>query len=192
MSIVHNRYFVSEPDGPLQARIEEILDERSAALREAQVLAGSLGAEEVLYRGNRISGFLFDEHPGAVWRQSDRHEGKDVYCPDRRYRVGKEIAEKIDAIEIPDPQEAIEAVGLCRIPMAEHGGRAYFASCGYLDGRALLMVPEHASARSAAEEERGTEINKQVFDPAGKGLCEITYAEYLEIKAAAEKSKEVA
>lgn len=94
-------------------------------------IAESIGATRKYYhRDERLCGFIFEKAPDSGVFKST----KWGWYPKRNCKKGKELVERLKAVETKDPQEALKLVGLNNSPTLFGAGKCYFPT--------LIFIPD--------------------------------------------------
>lgn len=140
------RYFFCDAPSPLHSAKSESVTKRNAALKEADELAKSVGAENVLVReSGRISGFVFAAPPAVGkpyhWRPAGKtDQGEKYYVPSRRTKEGRQLAEKISKPWFrSDVGAVVHASGMHIMQLSKF--HMLETTAGWRDDRIFISVP---------------------------------------------------
>lgn len=97
------KYFLAH--GESEVKVREFFERRVAAIRAGNELAVSVGATCAVF-GSHLAGVLFEGKAPAGWTEKGRtSKGERYFMPLRKSKAGKELAQRLSAIRIPDTVE---------------------------------------------------------------------------------------
>ena len=137
------RYFVIE-SGPVLTALDAVIAARAAAWDEIKAYCAEIGAQEVAVADSasdgysrRVVSFIFSEPPGKGWRPENSGNG---YKPDRRYKAGRQVIERLSELRIPGFSPVFDAAGIENRLLVE-GRYVYWPQAGKVAGIWVLIVP---------------------------------------------------
>lgn len=133
-------YYADEPS-PLHEARDKANALHAEVVEKIKALQKELGAEQVVQRGSRISGFTFpDDKAPANWKRGEDMGGRPVFYPKKVGAENKKLATRISLLVIPDSTIIAGMVGLER--MAFHGRYLYRTTVGWRDKRIFVGIPK--------------------------------------------------
>jgi len=166
---MERKYYLVTPGGKTDQVIQEWRRLNHEACEAGLALGQDLGATEVFRQGPRIGAFVFDKDPGRSWRKIRGEENQ--YMPHKGTKEGRAVAERIDAIKIPDSHSFAKMIGCGVIISGAQWGVPGFETLGDC---CVISIPVGNSDISAP------------FVPPDTTLLKMS--EYYALKEAAEES----
>lgn len=136
------KYFLAH--GSSEAKVRDFFERRVAAIKAGNDLAKSLGADCAVF-SSRVGGVVFSGKAPDGWaKKGITTEGTPYWMPLRKSKAGKELAERLTAICIPDGRELHSLFSSAGGHFAMIGGSfaIHYISAEITKNKVIISVPD--------------------------------------------------
>lgn len=139
--MIERSYFLAH--GESEAKVRDFFERRVAAIREGNDLAKSLGGEGAVF-GSHVGGVIFAGKAPDGWTWKGRTtDGSKYYMPLRKNKAGKDLANRLTSIRIPEGRElhSLFSSDGGHLDTSGMGFAIHYISAEIAKGKAIISVP---------------------------------------------------